>query len=366
MPFLCPRFYAAMERTRVRGDLVPASVAIRRQQPARHSAYLASRPRRNVSCFQYGLIMPYIHGSHTSSTAYVQKQTRNEIEKTEALRDQSSQSLSSGKRLRDEAQDPQASAEVKRIRHHQEQQVRYDQNIQRCVQTAEMSDQRLRSFYENYTEAINVYSKLSGIRESDVSSYVKELDAKINIAADTLMAKDINGHNLFGAGQLTGDAFSVTRNADGSVQDFTYNGSGEGIRSAISDSETDFNPYTRNSENQILEQSVKDLIALRDQLKAYNPSNPTTPIDAAKDAALTQSDAVLGISTQQTERIATLKYTQLTNETQFKSNTLSASELEDAPFLETYQDFLKHSMTLQVSSKVLSILNDNQVLRLIH
>jgi len=278
--------------------------------------------------------------SATSLTASLQDYTSIETELTTEL--------TTGKSV-DELQDDSSLAyQILNSQVDREALVQYNDNAEIADNIITAETDTLSSIDDYIDEALEVAE--SGQEDSSYSTLIDDIIEQITQLANTTY----NGEYLF-AGTASGSStapYTLTYDSDGNITGVTYSGSGDGREIEVSDGIT-VNPFTSDSDNQNIVDTINALISLRDAIADGDSDAITSASETLSDVqdALTDVSSSLSSTQARIETLQTRNSNQYTLLDDAEENATSSDENEVTVQLLAAQN--AYSAALQCTSTIL-------------
>jgi flagellar hook-associated protein 3 FlgL len=202
--------------------------------------------------------------------------------------------LTSGKSIDELQDDSSVSYKLLNSQVDRDSLIQYNNNAEIADNIITAGTDTLSSISDEIDVALEVAE--SGQEDSSYSTQVDKIIEEITSLANTTYG----GEYLF-AGTASGSStapYTLTYDDDGNVESVTYNGSGDGRDIEVAEGVT-INPFTSDSDNQNIVDTINALISLRDAIASGDSDAITSASDSLSDAQDSLTDVSSSLSTTQ-------------------------------------------------------------------
>ena len=262
--------------------------------------------------------------------------------------------LSTGQRLTQSSDDPSRVLQIYKQQRDLRNIAQYQDNLNRASQVSTFTYASVKSLKDIVTRASTLGISTDGL--TDPTKYAAnkaELNGLIEQALQLANTKQ-SGDYLFGGNKNDAAPFTAVRDTNGNITSVTYSGSASVASFEVNDGVT-LSPYAAPADNQQLETTLTNLIALRDAFNAQSSSavaTATTAIATSENAIVGQM-AAMGATQARIEQFQT----QLKNNADATTADISANADTDITEASVRYSALQNAYqaSLAAGSKILKV-----------
>lgn len=260
------------------------------------------------------------------------------------------QTISSGKKLVNASDAPADASMVSRLSTEQQAAVAYRRNADLAETYLKSGDTELELLGKYHDQAKGfVENYQSDPSATTQASTVESLDALLEQVASSLNS-EVNDQYLFGADGLAAQPFTVTRDADGSITGFSYQG-GDGDWKLPGSRATTVSAGTNGDTNAGLASWANQLVALRTAVA----SGDSSQVNAATAAADTAEDNLLVAQVELGGKMARVSALRDYEDTRYNLRQDGINQRTEANIAEAIVQFTKVNQAYEASLQATSL-----------
>jgi len=273
-----------------------------------------------------------------------------QLNQLQARQSQLQSTISSGKKLTTASDAPADAALVARMSTEQQAAVSYRRNADLAITYLETSDQQLSMLNQFHDQAQglleNYQADPSASQQQATVETLNALLAQINSTVNDT----VNDQTIFGSDGVSTTPFTTTRDADGNITSFTYEG-GTGDWKLPGSATAQISAGTSGTTNQGLADWANQVVALRDAVAAGD----TTALTAASDGLGTAEDNLLVAQVELGGKLARAEAVRTSEDNRYNLRQDSINQRTEANVTEAIVQFNQVNQAYQASLHVASM-----------